>query len=263
MKKYNLHYNPDDYALIIPNKGMYILPQHLNILSDIVPEDIPNIIDPDTKLFQYAKTDPSYIFGYDRRDNNEVLSQEGNCWIGPSTSIHGKNIRIKDNALVTGILHWYSRYDSYTNIKGNNITIGDDALIYMSTIHNQSKCRVYILNNAYIIDSSIIIYASCDADIIISNYTTIINSTIEISDTWFRDRTNEHAFERIYITNATLGSSIDKPPYKISISSNSITNENKFWIISDNIPGSLNTSAYTKETPNTETPDIKWYEELI
>lgn len=204
--------------------------------------------------------DPSYISGYDRCDINKVLSQEDNCWIGPSTVIHGKNIRIKDNALVTGILHWYTDYNSLTEIKGNNITIGDDALIYMSTIHNKSNCRVYILNNAYIINSSIIINVNCEADIIISNYTTIINSTIKIGGTWFRDKTNEHEFERIYITNATLGSSIDKPPYNIFISSNSITNENKFWVISDNIPGSFNTSAYTKETPNTETPDIKWYQ---
>ncbi len=257
MEKYVLQLSSDNDEMIIPKKDIYISQQHLNIISDLYPEDVPTIIDSKGKI-KYNKFYISYISEPNPNiTDNKVLSQEGNCWVGPHACIwvsaSGRtNIHINDNALVFGT------EQKGCILRGNNIIIDSDALVYKSKIYNKSNCcNVCISDKACLLNSILIIEPNCDADIIISGYTSIINSTIRISATRFprNARITENYFEKIYIVNAVFG---DKDYlYEISISSNSINNDHQILFISDDIPGDIDCIVNDPEY-NTEIPDIKF-----
>lgn len=220
MKKYHLEPAArTGVYYIIPEKDIYMLKQHQDIINTIentntIQKELCNVhkilsgkewegvikYTPPTGMI----AERNIIYGettikHTCPDASCKLSQDGNCWIGYKTSIDA-DIIIKDNALITGAN--YLNGNGRTQCAGYNITICDNALVYASRIHNMScGSKITICDNAYLINSSIYLSSnqSYSTNVIIAGYTNIINTDIYI------DTSPKYGIpNQIYIRNCTI-----------------------------------------------------------
>jgi hypothetical protein len=196
MEKYQLLTSVDQgrypKTRIIPNNDIYISDQHLDILSQVDPNNI------NKKLASKDKPVPNT---YLDKENYNILSQDGNCWIdsGMYVETYRNNLRIEDNALVTN----KNNMKAWICKLSGNIIIKDNALIYQSAIEIAARrSNIYILDNACLINSYIKTSPFLNADIIISGYAAIINTKINI---YSEQHKRNDIRKTIYIMNSAIG----------------------------------------------------------
>lgn len=217
-------------TLIIPNKDIYISDQHLDIISQVNPNNNSDIYI-NKKL---ASKDEHVTNTFLDKEDYNVLSQDGNCWIDSQVYIesYGNNLRIEDNALVTNknnVKTWLCKLSG-------NIIIKDNALIYRSYIENVSRdCNIYFLDNTCLINSCIKTSPFLNADIIIAGYTAIINTRINIYSSQ-SDRRNNDIRKTIYIMNSAIGefSNLDtQTQQEISFIPDEVNNNQHYHLYTD------------------------------
>jgi hypothetical protein len=234
---------------IIPNYDIHILNEHRQIIEQLEHQPISKLfnidhIEEDVIAVKYKRQYHCWIDS----GSNSMLSYNGNCWVGPKAYINADG-QICDNALLTGQPYT----GKYTKCIGQNITIKDNALIYCSTIKNRSNnSQVIISDNAELINSKIIIEDNIKTNLIISGYTTIINTIINIEQ-----YDNETCPEYIHIMNSTIGAR-DNGTFDLS---NDINNILDLRICNKHHIGCRNLNIYTDIPYGSSVP--KEFEENI